>query len=811
MESEDTGPENDFSSEDEGVDWDEVEEARTRTNTVFSYYGSRDMESAESESDHQGLRLETMPLFAGAQITFGESMLMIMACALNYHFSSDALTSLLVLIGLHCHRDSLFTTSRHAFNKFFSLKNLEFPVKKWKVCICLQINDSNSTICTNALCGKDISKADTLYFLEMPILDQLQNMCKRKGFCKEIRSRFERQRKGQNTIEDITDGHQYRKIEDLKDPNNMSLLMNTDGVRVFKSSNYGIWPVYFTVNELPYRQRTKRENCIFAGVFFGFTKPPMIAFMEPFAKALASLQRGVEVHPPNEDSYIAKVFLIGCTADLQAKALLMNMKQHNGNFGCPKCEQKGEHKAYKHQYKYQSNNPKGPRRTHQGTKAHVAAAMDSTQAVFGIKGPSWLTTVPHFDLIEGMAIDYMHGVLLGVTKKLIHFWFDETAKNKGKPWYCGRRKAEVDNMLESIKPPMEVHRRPRSISTHLQHWKASEFRAWLLYYSLPVMVNILPERYYEHYTLLVMAIHTLLQSSITTEDLDRAEAQLLQFVREFQDIYGVDEVVCNFHCLVHYVDNVRELGPLWAHSCFHFEDLNGQLMKLVHGTNGIVEQLMRAVSIIQKFPQVTRECFQEGSPARDFFHKIWKQGDPGEKSNYHKIAESCFAIGYLKRDTKDGRGLLKNAHYDAIMQATRQPLGDLCTYDRMMIHGTMYHSRAYTRVYRHNSYTVLFGEDRHVGEILCFVQHVSTSCPFVDPNQSAQTARHYAIVHILPAILPSEVHNDITLHSVPHIKKHETSDRFVAVALDKIISKVVSISIGNCTYTAELPNNVEKE
>ncbi|KAI8493025.1 hypothetical protein Bbelb_290290 [Branchiostoma belcheri] len=59
-------------------------------------------------------------------------------------------------------------------------------------------------------------------------------------------------------------------------------------------------------------------------------------------------------------------------------------------------------------------------------------------------------------------------------------------------------------------------------------------RAWLLYYSLPIMINILPTDYYDHYSLLVMTIHTLLQSSITPEGLDRADAQLLQFVGAFE-------------------------------------------------------------------------------------------------------------------------------------------------------------------------------------------------------------------------------------------------------------------------------------
>ncbi|XP_019627756.1 PREDICTED: uncharacterized protein LOC109472429 [Branchiostoma belcheri] len=281
---------------------------------------------------------------------------------------------------------------------------------------------------------------------------------------------------------------------------------------------------------------TKRENVIFAGI---------------------------EVQPPDEESYKSKVFLIACTADLQAKALVMNMKQHNGKCGCPKCKQPGTHIGHKQQWPYQVHDPKGPRRTHEETKAHAAAASDTGKDVCGIKNPSsWLTAVPHFDIVEGMAIDYMHGALLGVAKRMISYWFSETSTNKHKDWYCGNSKHEIDYMLENIKPPMEIHRRPRSITGHLQHWKASKFRAWLLYYSLPIMVHFLDPKYYEHYALFVMAQHILLQQSITEDDVDRAEQLLLQFVSQFESLYGVQEVVCNVHSLVHYADNVRELGPL---------------------------------------------------------------------------------------------------------------------------------------------------------------------------------------------------------------------------------------------------------
>lgn len=38
------------------------------------------------------------------------------------------------------------------------------------------------------------------------------------------------------------------------------------------------------------------------------------------------------------------------------------------------------------------------------------------------------------------------------------------------------------------------------------------------------------------------------------------------------------------HMLLHLTDAVRNLGPLWATSCFPFESMNGQLTRMFHGT-----------------------------------------------------------------------------------------------------------------------------------------------------------------------------------------------------------------------------------
>ncbi len=51
-----------------------------------------------------------------------------------------------------------------------------------------------------------------------------------------------------------------------------------------------------------------------------------------------------------------------------------------------------------------------------------------------------------------------------------------------------------------------------------KQWKASEYRAWLLYYCLPVLSNLLPSDYIYHLSLLVSAMHILLGDIISIAD-----------------------------------------------------------------------------------------------------------------------------------------------------------------------------------------------------------------------------------------------------------------------------------------------------
>lgn len=125
-----------------------------------------------------------------------------------------------------------------------------------------------------------LTEGSTSYSIEIPIENQLKSLFKREGFDEKLKFRFNRQKKNQDSIEDIYDGEVYQKLftgnGPLSDPRNISLTWNTDGIPIFESSKFSVWPFYCMINELSFVQRTKRENMILAGLWFGDSKPSTV-------------------------------------------------------------------------------------------------------------------------------------------------------------------------------------------------------------------------------------------------------------------------------------------------------------------------------------------------------------------------------------------------------------------------------------------------------------------------------------------------------------------------------------------------------
>ena len=66
----------------------------------------------------------------------------------------------------------------------------------------------------------------------------------------------------------------------------------------------------------------------------------------------------------------------------------------------------------------------------------------------------------------------------------------------------------------------------------------TEFQAWLLWYSVPVLDGILPDPYYSHHCKLVAGISTLLGMHLSVQQVEHANDLLGQYYKDIDALYG---------------------------------------------------------------------------------------------------------------------------------------------------------------------------------------------------------------------------------------------------------------------------------
>ena len=89
--------------------------------------------------------------------------------------------------------------------------------------------------------------SDTSNFSDSKVWESLQERFRRTHF--------------DGVIRDVYDGDHYRHHSSfLSHPANISLLLNTDGVAIFRSSTVSIWPIWLMINELPKAKRCQNYS-----------------------------------------------------------------------------------------------------------------------------------------------------------------------------------------------------------------------------------------------------------------------------------------------------------------------------------------------------------------------------------------------------------------------------------------------------------------------------------------------------------------------------------------------------------------------
>ena len=245
------------------------------------------------------------------------------------------------------------------------------------------------------------------------------------------------------------------------------LLLNVD-LPLSKSSNASLWPILIS--------NTMQNDVYIVGAYFGHKKPDdSNAFLQFLVDDLIHLINEGYIY----NNKVIKISLCALICDAPAKSFVLYTKGHTGFYSCTKCTIKGKYIRSRICF------PNGK----YSLRTDELFSMNAYKN-FQI-GYSVLNNVPGFLPISSTPLDYMHSIRLGVVKKMILLWI------KGPLSVRLNRRAinKILHLLLLIKSstPKEFVRKPRPISD-IKHWKAVEFRSFLLYVGPTVLRHILKKK-----------------------------------------------------------------------------------------------------------------------------------------------------------------------------------------------------------------------------------------------------------------------------------------------------------------------------
>lgn len=180
---------------------------------------------------------------------------------------------------------------------------------------------------------------------------------------------------------------------------------------------------------------------------------------------------------------------------------------------------------------------------------------------------------PLNDLAIGMVskfpTDYMHSICLKVVRKLLDIWRNG---NRNLHRFCPEKLEIFEMRTQTINRenywPCEIHRRPRSVKES-EHWKAVEFRSFLLYVS-SLLFDILPHHIFCDFMLLRFAIVILLNEHLNQKYNEYAKQLMGLFVSNTMQIYGKECCVYNVHFRIHLPSDAINFGSLKSCKLFCF-------------------------------------------------------------------------------------------------------------------------------------------------------------------------------------------------------------------------------------------------
>lgn len=618
-------------------------------------------------------------------------------------------------------------------------------------------------------CDEQISLKDATFFITLSIATQLKKILNNSILGHHMVNR-ETPVSVDGVYRHFYDGTAYKDLNQKFNLNSkdITLSVNYDGAPVTMSSKTKIVPILCSVNEFPAANR--QNDLLVAAIWCGDKEPDPQVLFQPTVSELSQLGEQGFRWSHSGSEYRSRVFPLCFCVDSKARGPLINMIEFSGYYGCPWCYHPGVLVT-------SETNPLGNvryctdeeynLRTNTEIRADMAKASRDKNIIVGVKGFSCLAPLISFNFCKSIRPHYMHNVPLGVDRTYMANLLEEGTN----PYYLNAGLLNtIDRRLTKLAVPRCIQRTPRPMSL-TKYWKASEWKHFLLFYSLPVLADIVHPDIFQHLALLTSAMFILLSDRITTESLERARSMLNKFVLDYERLFGRNSMVFNVHQLMHLADNVEFWGPLFTHCCFIFESFIGVLLNQIHGTKGVAHQIMNRIEIRESVHQLLRDP-EVSENEKTFVHDI---NHYKLLKNARLVSEKFYVFGSVRGDD------LQNIH-------TEFPQLEEC-YSNMLCKPEQYHGSIHETALRRNDSFVII--DESVFEVFCF------GC--------AENGELYAV--------GSTWHTAIGFPGVYHLKRlmNKTEGRQIrhlTVAPEKLLWLSPT---NNDSYVTRFPNRFERE
>lgn len=137
--------------------------------------------------------------------------------------------------------------------------------------------------------------------------------------------------------------------------------------------------------------------------------------------------------------------------------------------------------------------------------------------------------------------------------------------------------------------------------SEIAHWKATEYKSFLLYISIVVVKKFFTDqKIFHHFLSYYCAVVICSRHDQCQENYDVAEKMLKDFLINFKALYGIDHFSSNLHNLCHLVDDVRKFGPLDTISAYPFESKLYFIKRLLRTGKQPLNQVANRISELQE-------------------------------------------------------------------------------------------------------------------------------------------------------------------------------------------------------------------